>query len=1215
MIYDHQTHNLSNRFGSEILRDSNGDVITPIVTELTGKAIEQIFQLEDSLIISSWDYAASVGSLVAYDEATELTTKIETIRTCKGFDSYNQEPLVFNKYVKIEDDKGGGIEGDLQSTGLDGTNTNHIDHIYFEFEEVGIYNPNLTTVTNYKDRFNVCHVRIEFQLFQNDGHIHSLTTWGTIRDSLNAAGHNFTVLGASSDKVYLTKDLATQNNDGTTKAKWGAESTYREPLTSRGHLKSSVFAGEAFIATEPYDKVFANHPDDINMEDPENFKPTTERATIKRITHFWDGSTSIPKVRDAQLPTTYLEESNKPVLKPNDTPGMLKLDSDYKFFLFTHGRWKDGDGGSDFRRYVNIWLDRRSGPTNGWDIAADGVLVPIEFIAFVQVPEVDGIPYDEFGVVDYIDVINDRFNLNGFFVPKSGVLYLVQNKSSITPPPILGSDYLTLIKNALTEYSERKDAYYSGIGFHVEPGLRFELTQKLNVVNAFSNSPDEGFYTSLPDSVGSYFYSYAYYLKESYVKLDDGIPKTVENLGPASILSVNTLSEITAEPNLVEYWELPAVQGTDPATITSEIVVAPTLYGSISKRFTEVAAEWFDFNDIVAVFSRTENTGSVYYDMYETNLFRPVVMKDAAIFDPTDWKGENYGYFTVLHDQTYDRDIIFYAQSYFNGGVSFYSGLPQGAHFVEVIKGKAYYANIINNASRVYESAPDIPSSSPSLFFSDFEDPVTALSSFLEKPIVFTENTTWRLEGKKDATGNGRVFQRTVSDEFGCISNQSVIKTNVGLFYWSKVGIIFTDGLRSMRVTEHLLERYQIWRDAILPNGLEIGTESLRGSYNEVTKRIFWSAIDPDTGIPIWIICDLYYGVSKSMPFYTASGPHLEDELYNFRKDLFQTRVLWFSEDASTMYRGEIGYDGAGDVAGSVVLTHKRSLTADECYETLTDTGFKVPIDPLLRSVAYSFGTKAYRKWVSKVTINLVDKNEAGVSLQPLGWNDLNTEYPHKLGRCINYQHFIDPLPTIEYDPGGGAPLITRYEQGYPPTLIQFFNNLDAALVGHYLVSYKRRFPRGRIRNTYKQFGIEQLVHEVTTIDTAALGVTGVQLTRIANQPNQPVQIDLTFSQADNAFFATYVRENGAHYVQFPDSTEWRKITKIYSHTQAAASFLVFDGINEIPTEIIEMDASFKMGRAPVDQEIQLSDYALTYTVIGDRTLGLPKATELGGSL
>jgi hypothetical protein len=1180
LVNDHRTHNLASRFGSALLRDTNGDIQD--FSYYDGRKIDQIFQLEDDLVFNDWDESNSNGRLTIYDlrDPDSGFSDVITPTSAKGYEAYNSFPDEEDRSIEVIDENELGITGTIHGDSMSG----YIDHITFEVQIIEDSGTEAITVTNYLYGFQVCHVL--FELFETTPLDSLPWDYSDLVTDINAEGHNVSLYGS---------DGAINLSGGFARTTW-ADLSVGNTLTniafySQGHLQPNIYQGEAYLAFEPYDKSITVNASDKNMLDPENFPPTSNRKTIKRISRFWDGTDESIEIRDAQLPTAYLETSNK-ILTPDDDWSVL--DSTYKFqkyTLFLRKLTEETSGVYDIE--IDMYFERGFGIPNSPTIVTEE---PRRYLKWRWSDALTGQP-DVLYVYDARDWDEDLNNvataLGATYKPDAGGLLFVWDTGS-------GSSYedlrlvetcdnlLGMIESALNTYFTRSYGYFSGIGFHIGQGSKFSQGTFVYTVLDIEVAEVPTWYSVLPDGIGNFFYSYAYYLKNTYTKIDDGVPKLVEDYGPAALKTIATLSPINNDSLLLPWWSSSSdVPLTDLPTNTYEIPKSITIYGSVSKRFTRTTEEFFDFNAVTGVLARTENTGSVYYEVSENNWFKPIAITNTEI-DPSDFSAENYGYYSTLTDKLADVGLIYNVQSYFNGGIAFYDPLPQGSFFMTIINGTGYYAQIINNSNRVNQSSPGIPSSAPRTFFSDFEDPITALEQFSDKPIVFTENQTWRMEGVRDATGVGRVFQRLVSDEYGCISNQSVIKTNIGLFYWSKSGIIFTDGLKSIRVTDHLLDRYDGWKNTVMPNSLVIGPEEIRGTYDEFNRRIFWSTLDTNSQ-PIWVMLDLYYSVSKSMPVFTANGPtvYSTDDV---ARNLFEARVIWFSEDSSLLYRGQNGYDDSGDLIGSCVLQHGSAYTNDETYETISDSEFLSPVDPFYKSTAMSFGAKGYRKWVNRVMINMVDKTNTGVSLQPLGWNDLNT-VAHKLGRCVNYQHLV------------------FFEGNSTGTLAQFFQHTDVSWRGQHLISFKRRFPRGRIRNVYKQFGFEQLPLELATLNSSSTNITDITVTRIAEAVVPQIIVTFTVTDPTNAWSDLNAKSNGSFYVKINNEDYWYLVQQVIDSEN-----ILLHGLDVISgSDYIQEDVTLTVARVPLDQKIELEDYVLTYTVIGDRTHGLPKPSSLGG--
>ena len=497
-----------------------------------------------------------------------------------------------------------------------------------------------------------------------------------------------------------------------------------------------------------------------------------------------------------------------------------------------------------------------------------------------------------------------------------------------------------------------------------------------------------------------------------------------------------------------------------------------------------------------------------------------------------------------------------------------------------------YHANIMGNVQRVYESAPGAPFAAPAIYFQDFDDPITGLSHHSNKPIVFTENECSRIEGSKGLNASGRTFVRKISDEFGCVANQTIVRTNRGLFFWSKTGICFTDGLRAVRVTEHLIERYAKWLSYVQSESGEIGPRHLRGTYDEINRRVLWSSLD-ELGQPIVIVLDVFEGISETMPIFMETGNTnlVYDNPDYSTVNMYQTSALFFSEDNNIVFRAQ----------DKRLLSVSPELTYDEYWDG--QEALKIPVRTSLKSIAFDYGDRSSRKWTAKIMYGFEDLGEKGVSLQPLGWNDLSKN-SHKLAPMVNYQH-------MEWS--------ANYANSPQLSLEQFAFHTDASWNSQDIVSYQRRFPRNKIRNVFKQVGFEPLPYELGQIANGQGNVTDVRVTYKSGTSLPLVLIDIDVSDTlDNALIDLDVDASGSFYVRWSGQDELIKVHNFSLDTNTY-TLQVFDG------DIVSSDFTYTdveeitVARLFSDQRIKLSDYTMTFKGLGDKTQGLYRTTQEGG--
>ena len=230
--------------------------------------------------------------------------------------------------------------------------------------------------------------------------------------------------------------------------------------------------------------------------------------------------------------------------------------------------------------------------------------------------------------------------------------------------------------------------------------------------------------------------------------------------------------------------------------------------------------------------------------------------------------------------------------------------------------------------------------------------------------------------------------------------------------------------------------------------------------------------------------------------------------------------------------------------------------------------------------------------------INMRDQTQKGVSFQPLGWDDLG-DTAHKLGTCLNYQDL---------------PFSLDYSTFPIQDIQQFFAHQDCVVNNTHIASFKRRFPRGRIRNTYKQFGFEHLpVYTsrilASVVDPAANPPSNAITVTYKDGTIDWVEIRLKYDNiANSVITALSMTVGGIWYVKWGDGDDWVRIEDIVHDTANGHALLTvrWPQAAIASDQVLQVDY-IDLARVPTDQIIELLDYTLTYTVIGDRTHGLFK--------
>ena len=325
---------------------------------------------------------------------------------------------------------------------------------------------------------------------------------------------------------------------------------------------------------------------------------------------------------------------------------------------------------------------------------------------------------------------------------------------------------------------------------------------------------------------------------------------------------------------------------------------------------------------------------------------------------------------TTFNDTISDTSLIGNALIYTSGGV-LDNGEPPLAKALHVANGAAWYGNvklgteIIKN--RVYQSIIDDPDSVPSTNFTDLDDDIVGISSYLDRVIVLCKDSVYRLDGTFDEQGGGLVTYQLISDTHGCVSQSSIVRTQNGVVFASMEGFVYTDGFDTFKISDGFNSRYK----ALVRT--DIQRKRIYGAFDNVEGKVWWSvqtsenaADDVDTSY----ILDVRYGMRPDSTFTTAGG-----------QDEFAPTCINFQK--TNMLRGDKrGY----------LFHHSPDFPHSHPKIDLT----KVPADWFVSAILYdfitvatSFGDSKHRKFNNRIIIQC--DNISNLSLQPVSITDIGT--------------------------------------------------------------------------------------------------------------------------------------------------------------------------------------------------------------------------------
>jgi hypothetical protein len=406
---------------------------------------------------------------------------------------------------------------------------------------------------------------------------------------------------------------------------------------------------------------------------------------------------------------------------------------------------------------------------------------------------------------------------------------------------------------------------------------------------------------------------------------------------------------------------------------------------------------------------------------------------------------------------------------------------------------------------RVWQSKRGDPDSVPPSFYTDLDAPVTAISSVRSIPIAFTENKTSRLDGSYDDLGRGGIIPKNISDSVGCVSHNSCVQTDEGVFFAGSDGFYYTDGYQVVPLSSMFKDSYA----ALVATDLR--KKRIYGAFDLNERRVLWTTWK-SSGEPYDDDCAQIYcldlgkkcfntwssgfpgsidttttNVSNTGAVATMSSTSgIDTGAYAFRND--ETKPLArgsFVQDVESTSQITLNY-AAQNVASATYLfvdnepentffrnflptallfannkmfygdRHGYTLYFDKDQpddvwldpaETLTPENFdKLPIYHSYKGSFLDFGTTEFRKWVSMILTKArprIDIN-AEMTLQIRGENDDN-----------NYPHDLEPI---------------FFEQFYPwGTDLLSYGDPRLYRVRRSIIDVKRHFPANKLRCEYKQ--------------------------------------------------------------------------------------------------------------------------------------------------
>lgn len=446
----------------------------------------------------------------------------------------------------------------------------------------------------------------------------------------------------------------------------------------------------------------------------------------------------------------------------------------------------------------------------------------------------------------------------------------------------------------------------------------------------------------------------------------------------------------------------------------------------------------YDKANIKIVFYRNTNAGLVWYRV-----------------------GEMSNDQTTFTDNVADGDLALNSILYTDGGVLDHEP-PPAAKYLHQTNDILYLGAIeeggVVKPNKLRMSNRFMLWSCPGSFEEEFEDEIAGISSVGIYPIIFCKNSVYRLDGFYDQQGRGTVKKKRISDNIGCVSARSIIRSEDGngIYFAGNNGFYYCDGTQVWRISDEINQTYL----NLVNNGK---LENISGAYDGVNKKLYWAvtSVQGSNDNDTIFVGHLRKATSRHVPFthYTGGIEPLN----------FVPVALECLNDV--LYRTDaLGY----------VYHHKADITFDKLVDTSIGpiSWKRVPIIYNLETICINFGTSSVRKWVPYMTLNA--NNVSDLHMDIYSSNDNIGEAQQK------------KLKTVQYE--------GRFSWGD----VNLEWGQEVVLNAYPVITAKRRFPKGGIRCSYRQLRFTNGKRFITDSIQAAITATINNTTKEVTPTNYP---------------------------------------------------------------------------------------------------------------
>jgi len=647
-------------------------------------------------------------------------------------------------------------------------------------------------------------------------------------------------------------------------------------------------------------------------------------------------------------------------------------------------------------------------------------------------------------------------------------------------------------------------------------------------------------------------------------------------------------------PQLKEFTNIgTATPSSSPAVTVGSIPVLANANG-----------EHYDTTTIKVEVYRTTNNGAVLY-----------------------YVGEVTNGTTSLADTVTDNTLINNEALYTMDG-SVDNDRPPKCKYLHGTSDFVYYAHAYEvgadgsdlqlQPQRLYQSKRGNPNAVPGSFYVDMEEPIVGVSSIRSIPIVFCQNSIYRIDGFYDDLGRGGMVAKKISDRVGCSGHLSIVQSLEGLFFAGNDDFYFTDGYQ-VEGTSGRKQKIKTTYRSLVDTTLK--RKRICGAFDVSENKVLWACYNPKETTSDNARIFALDVPSKAITTY-SSGYDGDPATYSGTANTSGTvvtvadttgmakghRVIFTGSAASasiTAYIVSVDSntqitisENVGSMSGVSIEVVEQSRTA-HFFANFRPSSLLYANDKMWMGNQLGFTVYMNRDQTSDPWFNPGASSPASMSPSAVYFNYDSTAMDLGTSEQIKWVNYIiikaRPSPNLSTnlsldlnfendDDGNEYDLESVSFAGYVRWGSLVYGDPKLWERIRSLINVKRRFPATHLRCSYKQLGITMgyvTVYQSGTQSTVAVsaGPNAVSKTITLTGDNWNTDIEnLYLSLETDTYTADY------------------KIVKQNSVTEC----IVLDVNNALP---IQSGKKWIMRGYPKNVLLNLIEYSLVYEVIGPNQL------------